>query len=285
MADKQRNSSEKKTESASSASAAAVDLTRTGVFVDVPIEDYHAATHAIDKPGLDLIHQSPLHYWAHFLDPQRLPEQPAADRLLVSALAYLLGAGEKAFEKRYAILDADADLAGSAGSRILIDPAEWTRILRMHDDLVDHPVGEVLFQKGSAEDSFVARDPRTGLLRKARTNWRTATGSIVALYPCRDASLAAFRRAVATERLHVQAAFDADTVEAATKEKPPEFIFAAVEVEAPHACAFYILDGRATRDGRLEAERDFRTYAECMANKSWPGYPTELSPVGLSALG
>lgn len=66
--------------------------------------DYHAHP-AISKSHLDLIARSPLHYWARYIDPNRVPTEPT-DAMRLGTAVHTLTLEADQFEARYAVAPA-----------------------------------------------------------------------------------------------------------------------------------------------------------------------------------
>jgi hypothetical protein len=69
--------------------------------------------------------------------------------------------------------------------------------------------------------------------------------------------------------------------EQATGQRPDAFVFAAFEKAAPYACAFYYADDAMIEMGRAEYRKQLRVLADCVAADKWPGYTTDVTPLGL----
>ena len=120
-----------------------------------------------------------------------------------------------------------------------------------------------------------------GVRCRARFDWLTPEGLVLDLKTTQNASAAAFAKAVATFRYHVQHAWYLDGYHQATGDLPLGFIFIAVEKTPPYAVALYELDGEAADYGRLLARRDLARYATARDLDVWPGYPDEIQPLSL----
>ena len=66
-------------------------------------EEYHNDVTRIGKSGLDLIAKSPAHYWARYLDPARLPDEPTAAMRLGTAVHHAILEPDE-FSRRYKVL-------------------------------------------------------------------------------------------------------------------------------------------------------------------------------------
>jgi exodeoxyribonuclease VIII len=131
-----------------------------GVHHNINIDAYHSSA-GISKSGLDKINQSPYHYWSHYLDPQRPPEEPrtSASEMAGTLLhAALLEPDE--FAKRYAV-GPDVSratkewkaFAEANKGRACIKPDQHTDAWRQADAIRALPEIRDALRKGRAEVS------------------------------------------------------------------------------------------------------------------------------------
>lgn len=253
---------------------------------------YHAHP-AVSKSHLDLIARSPLHYWARYLDPDRVTPEPTAAMRLGTALhthvlelnrwdeeiavAPPMDRRTKAGKESWAAFEADA-----AGKTVITaDDAE--QVMAMGRAVMRHPAAAMLLGlPGKAETTHMWTDAATGLDCKCRPDWLTNDGSIVVdLKTTKNASLHGFKRSVADYRYHVQAAWYLHGIEQATGRRPDQFIFICVESTAPFACAVYAADSEMIERGHDQAMRDLAKLAVCKAADSWPSYSDQIETISL----
>jgi hypothetical protein len=110
-----------------------------------------------------------------------------------------------------------------------------------------------------------------------------AADLLVDLKTTQDASPAAFSKACANFRYHIQAALYLDVVNAHFGAQVyKNFLFIAVEKSPPHQLAIYFADQEMIDIGRREYRADLATYQTCMEYESWPGYGAgEIQPISL----
>lgn len=262
---------------------------KPGIKRNMPNGDYHAAG-GISKSGLDLIAQSPLHYWARYLDPRREEKEPTpALRLGTAIHTAVLEPDRFAAEYRVApnvdrrtkdgkVAWEDFVAACAESNATPISASDHEICARVADQVRRHPTAQMLFDKGSAEQSAFWIDEETGVLCKCRPDWLTPQ-VVVDLKSTVDASPQAFQRSAWSYRYHVQAAWYLDGLAATTGKQRDVFVFAAFEKEPPYACAFYYADEQMIEFGRAEYRRLLRIYAECLNSGKWEGYPMTLQPL------
>lgn len=256
--------------------------------------EYHALTSVVSKSHLDLIARSPLHYWARYLDPNRVEPEPTPAMLLGTALhTYVLELDQ--WDQRYitapdgidrrtkAGKEAWAAFEAEAASRTVISASDADQVMRMAQSIYRHPAAAMLLNlPGAAETTHLWTDEATGLQCKCRPDWMTRDGQlIVDLKTTEDASPAGFRKSVGNFRYHVQASWYLDGLERATGRRPEQFIFICVEKRAPFACAVYAADAEMIAAGAATAARDLELLASCKAASSWPSYSDQIEVISL----
>lgn len=264
---------------------------KPGVKRNLSNAEYHSSD-GVSKSGLDLIAQSPLHYWAKYLDPNRQPDDPTPALLLGTAIHTAVLEPER-FANDYLVApNVDrrtndgkarwAEFMETAQGKTVISSADFDKCRQIADQVRSHPTAMTLFNDGAPEVSAYWIDQETGVLCKCRPDWLSKK-LVVDLKSSRDASPDAFQRSAYSYRYHVQAAWYLDGIAAATGKPRDAFIFAAFEKDPPFACAFYYADEGMIEAGRREYRRLLRTYADCLSAGRWPGYPIELQALTLPA--
>jgi len=247
----------------------------------------NAAYHDLDAVGksdLDLIAKSPAHYRfaeREETDALRLgsavhcavlePDRFAADYVIAPPMDHRTKAGKEQW----------AEFEAANAGKTMLNRDEGALALRLAEAVRAHPRAQVLLAAGQPEVSALWSDPDLGVRCRARYDWLTPEGLVLDLKTTQNASAAAFAKAVATFRYHVQHAWYLDGYHQATGDLPLGFIFIAVEKTPPYAVALYELDGEAADYGRLLARRDLARYATARDLDVWPGYPEEIQPLSL----
>lgn len=256
---------------------------------DLTNEQYHAAP-GVSKSQLDLIARSPRHYWAKYLDPNRVTEEPTKAMVIGSAThAAILEPG--LFSTRYvcapdfgnpltkAAKEAKADFQAANAGKIVLAAPEFDLCVALRTSVLRHPDASGLLSGGVAESSVFAVDPVTGLTVKCRPDYLKDSGIIVDLKTTDDASPIEFGRSAAKFRYHVQAAHYLDTFKLAFGEAPSHFVFVVVEKKPPYEVGVYYIEAAAMSVGRQLARRDLNKLAECQASDAWPGYTPDPQPL------
>jgi exodeoxyribonuclease VIII len=255
--------------------------------------DYHRHS-AVSKSHLDQIAKSPLHYWARYVDPNRVVPEPTPAMAIGSAVhTHVLELDQ--WDARYVTAPEGINRRTNAGKaewdafevastgRTVLAKADAELVMRMGHSVFAHPAAAMLLaMPGKAETTHMWTDQATGLRCKCRPDWLTDDHSlIIDLKTTEDASPAGFRKSIANWRYHVQAAWYLDGIEKATGTRPDQFIFVVVEKRAPYACAVYAADAEMIQIGAEAAARDLDVLATCRAADAWPGYSDQIETISL----
>lgn len=237
------------------------------------------------------------------LEPERfekeyvaIPEEWQYPKALVGADDYKKACKELGLKVTGTKPELKAQLQATAGFKgvffedIVSDATEGKRTLKNDDMSVckiiaarvrKHPQLGPLFESGGvAEQSVFWNDPDTGVLCRARPDWMN-DAIIVDLKSTINASPVGFQRAVMKYRYHVQAAMYIDGMKEVMGVEPQAFAFAAWEKTQPFANAVYVASPELLEAGRQEYKKLLRTYAECKAKDTWPGYSTDVQAIDL----
>lgn len=255
--------------------------------------DYHRHW-AVSKSGLDQIAKSPLHYWARFLDPDRVwPEPTPAMRLGTALHTHVLELSK--WDEQIAVAPSDinrrtkegreqwAAFEAAAKRKTVITADDAEQVMAMGRAVMRHPAAAMLLGlPGKAETTHMWTDASTGLECKCRPDWLTDDGSIVVdLKTTKNASIQGFKRSIADYRYHVQAGWYLHGIEQATGRRPDQFIFICVESTAPYAVAVYAADAEMIERGHDQAMRDLAKLAVCKAADHWPSYSDQIETISL----
>lgn len=254
--------------------------------------DYHAHP-AVSKSHLDLIARSPLHYWARYVDPNRLAPEPSPQMRLGTALhTHVLELSR--WDEEIAVApvcdrrtkagkDAFASFEASSAGKTVITADDADVVMQMGRSIMRHPGAAMLLGlPGKAETTHMWTDATYGVECKCRPDWLTNDGSImVDLKTTRDASPRGFRQSIASFRYWVQAGWYMHGVQAATGKRPDQFIFICVETTAPYAVAVYAADAEMIDRGYEQAMFDLGKLATCSAADSWPSYSDQIETISL----
>ncbi len=160
-------------------------------------------------------------------------------------------------------------------------PEEYDRVMAISDSLWSK-YGELLSLPGKNELSGFSIDPETGVTCRHRFDKLTDSGIAIDLKTCVDARPDAFSRAINSYGYHVQAAFYSDQYEWITGEPLQDFLFLAVESEAPYAAKIYRLSEESIYIGRHVYKKSLDLYTLCRESGIWPAYDsTEVEEISI----
>jgi len=256
---------------------------KTGVFYDISNCDYHASP-GISKSGLDLIAKSPLHFYAIKLAPNRPLDTHQTTAQLDGEIAHCAILEPDEFVKRFAVgpnVTRSSKLWKEFSESL---PAGMTGIKQDQHDTAWAQSASVnripelarSLANGKSEVSVYWTDDSTGLLCKCRPDYVHDCGDagviLIDVKTCGSAHPGEFSRMIAKHRYHVQAAYYTDGYQIASGRRVLGFVFAAVEMDYPHAASAIQLDDESIDQGRIDYRRNLDTYAECLATGVWKGY-------------
>jgi exodeoxyribonuclease VIII len=254
---------------------------------------YHAHP-AVSKSHLDLIARSPLHYWARYLDPNRVAPEPSPQMRLGTALhTHVLELSR--WDEEIAVAPSDinrrtkegreqwAAFEASSVGKTVITADDAAQVMAMGRAVLRHPAAAMLLGlPGKAETTHMWTDASTGLECKCRPDWLTDDGSIVVdVKTTKDASPRGFKQSIANFSYQKQTAWYLHGLQQATGRRPDQFIFICVESTAPYACAVYAADAEMIERGHDQAMRDLAKLAVCKAADHWPSYSDQIETISL----
>jgi hypothetical protein len=277
----------------------------------LPNDEYHGCKWAVSNSGLGAVLQSPLHYYARNLDPNRPPERERAGQL-EGNIAHCAILEPDEFGKRYRIVPADAPRRPSVTQRNAKKPSEdtihaihwWDQweadtggatiitadqyevAMRQSDSVRRLPQIADYLASGHAELSAFWRDEETQVYCRVRPDWTHRQGNEAVILDVKtfaDASARAFARQAARKGYHRQDAMYSDGYAASTLATVSRFVFVVVEPEWPFAANAIELDEASRHAGHQEYRRALGIYAQCKRENVWPGYSDKIEEASLPA--
>lgn len=282
-----------------------------GAYPDVPMSDYHRAPNLLPEPSISssgvkkITAQSAFHFWHDSpLNPDR-PDEKEVPHFNVGKAAHdmLLMGGE--WREKYFVLPEGFSSGATKKFAAAIEEREAAieagiPVLRWQDAQVVEAVTKAIgankdavnaLANGLPEMTIIHRDKETGVLCRTRPDW--LPNSIVNAGPVRivtDLKFLAqthcrphgFSKALFDFGFHQSAAFYEDGIEAVYGLRPTNWLFIAVEKDAPHSVSVYELPRQDIERGRFQNQQALRIFADCLASDRWPSYTSdEIQMVGL----
>lgn len=143
----------------------------------------------------------------------------------------------------------------------------------------EHPQFNTVFGRSGTkkELTFIARDPGTGLLLRARYDLLPPGNVIPDLKSTIDASPDGFGKQVWNLEYGMQAAFYLKVHNLLLPNEPrEEFVFFAFEKEPPYLSAFYVVPQMLIEYCSKIVRARLYTIASCIKTNKWPGYPEQI---------
>lgn len=170
----------------------------------------------------------------------------------------------------------DARDAAHAEGKVPLLRDQAAKVAAIRDAVMGHPAARTILEApGDVELSLFWDDPDTDVPMRGRID-KVATRAdgthvLVDLKSTTDASARRFGKSVWDYRYHMQRAVYLHGWEVITGEAC-EFLFIAVETDAPHLTAVYTLDDIAVEAGWRDYRTALDTYITCTETGTWPGY-------------
>jgi len=250
-----------------------MEITAPCYIKDMPADIYHRSRGASNS-GLKLISRSPAHY-------KYSPRREATRNMVIGSALHMAVLEPELFYDTYKLLRGCEDRRSKDykeakeqfGEESVLVSSECAKVEGIMKSLWNDPeIASLLSKPGHNELSGFSIDPETGITCKHRFDKLLNSGIGIDLKTCLDARPDAFSRAIYNYNYHVQAAFYMDQYEWITGRVLTDFIFIAVESEAPYACKMYRLDHESLQVGRDTYRRALDQYAECKQSGIWPAY-------------
>ena len=260
--------------------------TEPGIYRDIPNDEYHAGK-GLSSSGIKKMLDSPLHYWAAYLSPERVKEQKDCFDFGTAYHTYVLEPDK--FSQTIAVIPEGIDRRTKAGKaaweafqsesagKVCIKQPDMAAIEGMAAAVTSHPTASKIFHSGEAETSFYWIDEETGVLCKCRPDYYRKGLMIADLKSSQNASPSAFSRDCAKYGYHISAAFYLDGLAAHGDDLEGNFTFVVQEKTYPYAVACYVIADEAIALGRSQYKKALRTFSECQDSGLWPGYEENIT--------
>lgn len=261
--------------------------TREGIFT-ISAEEYHADP--CPAPSLSssiakmIIHDSPAHARLHH---PRLVEQPIVENgthFDIGSVTHALLLEEKLEAEIIVAPDWRTNVAKNARAvarsrgRIPLLAKHYTAVKAMlvalREQLKDHRA-KSMFTDGKAEQTLIWREDDTWC--RARLDWLHDSFKYVDDYKTTSATAnpEVISRTVFNNGWDIQAAFYLRGLKKLTG-KDAEFRFCVQETFPPYALSVIGLNPDTLLIGHKKVEYAIETWARCLAEDNWPGYPRDI---------
>lgn len=169
-----------------------------------------------------------------------------------------------------------------AEGRIPITPEDYAEANKVAAKVLAHPIAGPLFNRpGDAEVTAIWIDPETGVKCCARFDFlpEKVEGRRLIVPDLKTAISTEpdeFGRHIAKYGYALQRTFYTQALQVLGIDDDPEFVFVAVEKDAPYCVTVGYLSEQDKLLGRGLAAHARYLYRECMATDDWPEYATEV---------
>jgi hypothetical protein len=271
-------------------------IDKPGVYAGISPDDYHAQLtvgYSVSRSmAHDIVKTCPaVAYHNCYLNPHY--ERAQKKQFDIGTAYHLICMEPDQWGDRVVMIDAEdyktkaaqqaRDEAYEAGKTPLL-PKNREAILAMHVALMRHPTARKLLERGEAEQTFVAKDPHTGLWRKARTDrCDLQYGIALDFKSTTNAHPAEFAKRVWDNGLYIQHPWYADVIGMATGERIQQFLFIVQEIDAPHAISINMLKEQDVEWGRFHASIAIERFARCLETGRWPDYGPNVHEITMPA--
>jgi len=263
-----------------------------GIYPELTNDEYHSDDGAISKSGIPLILQSPAHYWAAYLDPDREPRKETK-AFKIGGAGHKLILEPETFYDEFAVLPEKIDVLNgntkikkeyisALSEKGLTDlkRKEFEDLDKMAQRVFKHPEAAPLMTGGKAEQSFYWIDEDTGVLCKVRPDYWIKGVAIPDYKTTIDARPDKFAKSCGEYTYHIQAAFYSDGVYALTDEIL-DMPFVAQEKDSPFELNVFWISPDDVNLGRTQYKRALEIYARCIETDDWPGYSPQIKTISL----
>ena len=276
-----------------------------GLHQDIPEARYHVRELGLaSKHALDLVAQSPAHYYAWvtgagededkpayrlgravhcaMLEPERFMREYQAEPEWGNCTKADNKARRNAWRSERAGRAMVTDDDWKHSGVLCLTDREARSVRGMVEAVLADPIARPLLEHSVAEVTIRWRDPATGVECKARLDmYAEQFATIPELKSCMDARPSAFRRTIEDFEYHRQAAMYLSGTRAV--DRPAETVaFIAVEKTAHHGVKVYDLDDESLRLGTKENAANLERLAAALESGVWDSYPTGITTLSLS---
>lgn len=167
------------------------------------------------------------------------------------------------------------------GRKIAINQDLWDRCHTMRDVCHNHSRLGVMLKTGDPEVAFFANDPQYDIDVRCKFDWLTPRGVSIDIKSTINAEPHAFMKAFSNYGYHISDAFYRRVYKLVTGEDLREFVFAALEKDAPHGLSLYMLSDDWREEGERLMHQALEIYAEWFhsadrINNVGPCYPEHI---------
>lgn len=262
---------------------------KPGIYEGIPHAEY-LTWPAVSKSALtDFAGEGPGGYkWRR----ENGGKKQTRDMLLGTAADVLIFDGRDDFYERFAIKPQGMKFTTSDGKlwqaehahKEIISWDEAADIFGAVKSLTEYDLARKYMDDSRAQLSLLWEDPDTGLLMKARPDFKPNLEHVLGdLKTTKDTHPKRFSKVAGNLRYHWQAAIYSDGWEILTGEEIELFVFATVQMSAPYRSEVYSFEPKDIQKGRDQYKIELDIFAECKASNHWPLSTGEMQIIDLGS--
>ncbi len=265
-------------------------MINAGIYPELSNEAYHGDP-AISRSGIMQYLQSPFHYWANYINPDR-PKRDSTKAMDLGSAFHTLVLEPEKWGDIYSVMpekkllrdvgreeyDRNEDeieaTKQNLAKRIILSLKDYNLLIEMNNALLDHAQALDLIRGATYESSFFWEDEHSGLMVKARPDI-LHSNMIVDLKTCADASPRAFQYAMMDGGYHIQGAMVREGVRQLTGVDIPTVINICIEKKYPYAIGIYIIDEQALEYGYKQFKDTLLALKQDIGHNTFESYPIQ----------
>lgn len=251
-----------------------------GFYKDLSIEDYHSSN-GISKSGIMKVARSPLHYWHHYLNPEKEPETRGEHLLLGDVVHTMLMEPHK-FDERFCLApkvdkrtkegkETWAEFESTIGNKDALREDVYTEAFKMFESANKNKEFMSLIEGGTFESSIYFNESDHGVLCKSRPDI-LFDGFVSDIKTTKDASPESFARDCIKFGYDVQFAMCQMAVFQQFGKMIKDFFILVVEKEFPYNTGIYLMSDEMIHYGRKRFIDNIKIFKRCAEGNEWPSY-------------
>lgn len=265
-------------------------ITKPGVYA-LTNERYHAdpcAVPSLSSSGArKLMQDPPAVFWHERQNPK---PRTAAMNFGSGAHEWLLE--PSTFKERHFILPEDHNSRTNAGKELVAEAEgrglrvlkaeEWTALQAMREAVAAHPYAMAAFEGGQPEASLIWRDPKAGVMCRAKPDYIPGKGRIYADYKTtRSVRTLELQRTIADYGYHQQASWYSDGFRELGLCERAIMLFVFQEKTAPYLVRCVTLGQPSLMIAEEANDKARRIFGVCVKSGEWPGYVEDIQALDL----
>lgn len=245
-------------------------------------ETYHGNP-GLSNTGLKHLAKTPAHFYWSKLRPKK---QTASQKL--GSLTHLALEDRAGFEKKVFVVEGNrnansvkaAIAAAESEGYIPCKQDEKDDAMRMADAVLRNDFIAKILSTSRVEKSIYWRHEETGVLLKCRPDAYRADGVVLDWKTYTNLGIKELERQVYAQKYHWQSRHYLNGVNKLLGLNSTMFVHVFIDTEA-FTCRTVVLGDASLDKAESQIEPLIKTYAACLKENTWPGYPEGVSQIEL----